>query len=327
MPVYNAEKYIKAAISSILNQTFQNFELIIINDGSTDNSAELIRSFSDPRIRYIEQANKGLPQTLNEGLILAKGQYIARMDQDDIAYPGRLEKQINFLNNHPEYILVSTNVQTINESGMLLNSQLFPIQPYIPPLEWLLLWETPIAHPTVMLRAEALKKSNLKYKDVQAEDSDLWRELAFYGRFHRLDEVLLSYRVHSQSLSQRKNIETMQAAIAQAQAYSVRLGLKDFESFTIFTGYREILKDHPLPAYPEFSKFVTESIKICAAKWSFNQAEKNLCLKYSRFLYFSTAIYLKGFRGALLCLQFPWNFLIFKRCYNFLFSRIKRILK
>ena len=104
MPVYNSEKYLREAIKSILNQTFTNFELIIINDGSTDNSLKIIKSFKDNRIKIIKnKGNLGLIKTLNKGIDLAQGKYIARMDADDIAMPKRLEKQIAFFNENPDY--------------------------------------------------------------------------------------------------------------------------------------------------------------------------------------------------------------------------------
>lgn len=103
MPVYNAQEYIREAIDSILNQTFSDFEFIIINDGSTDNSVEIIKNYNDPRIVLVDNTeNKGLVSVLNQGLQLAQGEYIARMDADDISLPNRFMEQVNYLDKHPQ---------------------------------------------------------------------------------------------------------------------------------------------------------------------------------------------------------------------------------
>ena len=108
MPVYNGEKYLQEAIESILNQTFKDFEFIIINDGSTDKTLEIIKSFTDPRIKLITQENRGIIYSLNKGITESRGKYIARMDADDISLPERLEKEYRFLEQNPNYGIVGT---------------------------------------------------------------------------------------------------------------------------------------------------------------------------------------------------------------------------
>ena len=118
MPVYNGAVFLKEAISSILDQSFTDFELIILNDGSTDDSERIILSFKDDRIKYLKNAkNLGLIGTLNKGLSESRGTYIARMDQDDISLPNRFQKQINFLKEHPNTTIVATKLSQINEKG------------------------------------------------------------------------------------------------------------------------------------------------------------------------------------------------------------------
>ncbi|RZK15481.1 MAG: glycosyltransferase family 2 protein, partial [Flavobacterium sp.] len=118
MPVFNSERYLKQAIESILNQTFKNFEFIIINDGSSDSSDKIINSFNDTRIIYVNnETNRGIVAALNEGLSLSKGKYIARMDADDVANPDRLTLQHQFLINNPAYKLCGTNAVAINNEG------------------------------------------------------------------------------------------------------------------------------------------------------------------------------------------------------------------
>lgn len=108
MSVYNGEKYLREAIDSILNQTFTHFEFIIVNDGSTDKSLNIIKSYNGSRIILVQQENKGLAAALNEGIKIAKGKYIAMMDADDISLPTRLEKQIQFMEAHPEYVAIGS---------------------------------------------------------------------------------------------------------------------------------------------------------------------------------------------------------------------------
>ena len=118
MPVFNSERYLKTAIESILNQTFQDFELIIVDDGSTDASENIIRSFESEKIfSYKNAGNIGLIATLNRGIDLCRGKYIARMDADDVSLPTRLEKQFNFLKKNPEYALVGSNAERIDDKN------------------------------------------------------------------------------------------------------------------------------------------------------------------------------------------------------------------
>ena len=119
MPVYNGGAYLKQAISSVLNQTYHNFEFIIINDGSTDNTGEIIDSFTDKRILHIKQENQGVARSLNNGLKLVKGEYIWRHDADDKCLPDQLEKQVTFLKQHAEFDLVSTQVAFMTNRGKI----------------------------------------------------------------------------------------------------------------------------------------------------------------------------------------------------------------
>ena len=126
MPVYNGEKYLRPAIESILNQTFSDFEFLIINDGSTDNSESIILSYKDERIRYVKNENNlKLIKTLNKGIDLARGKYIARMDADDISLPTRLEREIEYMESHPECGLVSVFPYVMSESGKILHKSRF----------------------------------------------------------------------------------------------------------------------------------------------------------------------------------------------------------
>ena len=117
MSVFNARRYVARAIGSILDQTYREFEFLIINDGSTDGSEEVIRSYTDPRIRRFDHPNKGLAASLNRGILLSQGEYIARMDADDIALPTRLERQVRFLDEHPACVVVGTAAEVVGAAG------------------------------------------------------------------------------------------------------------------------------------------------------------------------------------------------------------------
>lgn len=193
MPVYNAGKYLKDAIESILNQSFSEFELLIINDGSVDGSHDIIRSFNDSRIVYIRhEVNQGLVAALNTGLEAATGKYIARMDQDDIALAHRLEKQIAYMEKDPSCILLGTQVQVLGETK---TSAMYGDNDQ---LRTALLFGTSFAHPTVMMRSSSLRENNIRYEEEfkHAEDYRLWTRLTSYGKIANLKDICLYYRRH-----------------------------------------------------------------------------------------------------------------------------------
>jgi glycosyltransferase involved in cell wall biosynthesis len=198
MPVYNAEKHVEEAIESILNQTFSDFEFLIIDDGSTDRSAAIVRSFTDSRIIFIRnQKNGGIAEVLNQAISLSKGKYIARMDADDISFPERFEKQYRFLESHSDYVLCGSSFQIIGKNKVH----------YLPEsddeIKLKMLLVTPFCHPTVMLRSTLFKEKGLSYRSemVPVEDHDLWTRIFSFGKLHNLRESLLGYRVHESNSS------------------------------------------------------------------------------------------------------------------------------
>lgn len=200
MPVYNADQHLGAAIESILLQTFTGFECIVINDGSTDNSAAIIKRFSDSRIVYLEnERNLGLIASLNKGLQVAKGMYVARMDADDVALPQRLQKQVEFLNTHTEVVAVGSNYNVVL-NGKVSNAE--PVELSGHQLKTILLFATCYAHPTVMFRRMA-SGAFLPYAPdfKHAEDYRLWTELAVQGELGYISEPLLNYRHHPMQVS------------------------------------------------------------------------------------------------------------------------------
>ena len=198
MPVYNCENYINEAIESILTQTFSNFELIIIDDASTDSTVKFIKSYADKRIVLFEKkTNSGYSESLNFGLTIAKGENIARMDGDDISHKTRFEKQISILDNSKKIVLCGTWMEIL-DSGKLI---IFPIEH--DEINVCLLKHCCIAHPTVMLRMSFLVEHSLTYNTLMepAEDYDLWIRMVRKGVFAIIPEKLLKYRMHNQQTS------------------------------------------------------------------------------------------------------------------------------
>lgn len=196
LPIYNAEEFLKDAIDSILNQTLKDFELILINDGSTDSSLDIINSFDDSRIVIVNQENKGLAKTLNIGLHLAKGKYIARMDADDVAFPTRFEEQIKFLDNNPNVKLLGTAVKLIDKDNRTISIDV----PYCGNdflKKFMKKIGNPFKHPTVIFDREVALKIGGYNEDIGKyfEDYFLWNEISEIGDVEILNKVLLSYRI------------------------------------------------------------------------------------------------------------------------------------
>lgn len=206
MPVYNAEKYLDEAITSILRQTYTNFELIIVNDGSTDSSLQIIRYYagSDKRIRIIDRPNKGLIASLNEAIDIAKGDYIARMDADDCSLSVRFEKQVAYLSEH-NADLVGGHYLDMNSAGKIVNTTIVPVGREA--LIACLALRPPFAHGSVMFRRSFWVNNGMKYgqRFKEAEDYALWQEFYTKGaRLANIDEFIFKYRQHGESFSAGK---------------------------------------------------------------------------------------------------------------------------
>lgn len=205
MPVYNAEFYLAEAIESILTQTFPNFELIIINDGSKDNSLQIINNFAeqDSRIVIISRENRGLIASLNEGIEKAKGIFIARMDADDVSLPTRFEKQV-MLMEQKHLDICGCHWQIMNSKNKTIDCTTVPLTQES--LVAYLAYSVPFAHGSVMIRKHFLDEHNLQYGfgDAKyAEDYELWLKMYELGAvFGNVDDFLFKYRFFSQSLSQ-----------------------------------------------------------------------------------------------------------------------------
>lgn len=231
MPVYNAEKYIRRSIDSILKQTYTNFDFIIINDGSDDKSCEIIKGFAklDNRIRLIDRENRGLIHTLNEGIQLAHSEYIARMDADDVSLPNRLSTQLNFLDNHPDVGCVGSSAYIIYDDGPAQNLNI-----WCPPTKHNDIvsnhkkgYGASMIHPSVMLRLPILKEiGGYTSWPIHAEDYELWCRLGKITQLANLNEPLLYYREHLDSVSFR--YRNQQIEICQKIARTHYSGDEDY---------------------------------------------------------------------------------------------------
>jgi glycosyltransferase involved in cell wall biosynthesis len=206
LPAYNCEKYIAAAVSSILQQVYDNFELIVVNDGSTDNTSSILSSISDQRLRILNnERNQGLIFSLNRAIDESKGEFIARMDADDIATNDRIEKQVHWLLHHPDTAAVATCIRIIDENGnekgdwpldrrTCTASGIRKVMPK----------ENCVAHPTIMTRTSVLKQYKYSEQQHNIEDYDLWLRMLADGLIiDKVPQPLLYYREHSASVTSK----------------------------------------------------------------------------------------------------------------------------
>lgn len=200
IPAYNTrEDYLREAVESILNQTFSDFELIIINDSPENTKIDsIIASYSDPRIRYYRnEQNLGISPTRNKLIDLAKGEFLAIMDHDDICAPTRLEKQIAYLREHPKVGVLGTQAESLPAGKVAIMPE------YDIEIKLALMWGCVIIHPSSMIRRSVLKRTAIRYEAhySPAEDHALWCRLIPHTRFHNLQEKLLTYRLHKKNTS------------------------------------------------------------------------------------------------------------------------------
>ena len=216
MPVHNAAPFLKEAVDSILTQFFRDFELIILNDGSTDKSETILDTYTDPRIvRYSEAENIGLANTLNIGLSMARGEYIARMDADDISLPTRLQTEVDYLDTHPNIDLVSSGMQQFGNADRTMSyKENF----------WLVCYNafffSPVLHASSMWRRDSFEKHHLKYRQerVPSEDYDLWTRALCCGlKLINIPEVLYMYRIHGNQNTTNQDLCKQMDALVQKE--------------------------------------------------------------------------------------------------------------
>lgn len=202
MPTYKGAKYLRETIDSVLDQTFKDFEFLIINDCSPDDSEDIIKSYKDSRIRYIKNPhNLGISGSSNYGISIAQGSYIARQDHDDISHPDRLEKQFNYLETHPEIGICGTGYHVFGRK----NKKVFhPKQDEL--IKTYLLFKCSVAHQTTMMRRDLFQNNGLTYDAsfVSSNDRKLWIDACSLTKFHNIPEILLEYRMYKGMTSKTK---------------------------------------------------------------------------------------------------------------------------
>ncbi|MGF1889879.1 glycosyltransferase [Photobacterium profundum] len=201
LPVYNAEFFLKETIDSIINQSYKNIEIIIINDGSKDKSLDIIKQYDDCRILLIDQENMGLSRTLNKAILISKGDYICRIDADDICHLDRISRQIKCFEDDSNLVLVGSNVVYIDKNSLEIGYSYSTLSDRT--LKNKLKLGNCIFHPSVMLSKSAVIKAGMYDENVNMffEDYLLWLKLQKEGNFKVLSDYLVYYRVHDESIS------------------------------------------------------------------------------------------------------------------------------
>jgi hypothetical protein len=245
MAVYNGEPYVSQAIDSILGQTFTDFELILVEDGSIDNTKSILNDYSrqDSRVMLLENGrNQGLVYSLNRGLAMARGEYIARMDADDVSLPGRLAKQVGYMEQHPEVGVLGTNIVYIDADGRIMYGgrpkDTRPASPDV--IKWMLLWRCPIYHPTVMARRAVFERTGFTYDPDfwPSEDRELWTRLSKCTVIARLPEVTVHYRIIPTSISRtwREKQCAMRHAITRRELTTLLGTVTSYEALEALVG-------------------------------------------------------------------------------------------
>lgn len=226
MAAYNAAPYISQSIQSILNQSFRDFELLIVNDGSTDNTVDIIKSFDDPRIRLIEnESNQGLGFTRNVALKEAQGKFLAVLDADDIAFPDRLEKQVSHLQANPCVAVLGSYAFVINKNGER-TGELITLQQDSNRLKALLLLSNSFVHSSVMMRTSVFREVGGYPNHPVAQDYALFAKIALKYEVENMPEYLVEYRIHDTNISLRKK-NVVRNELQDILLYQLNLLLSD----------------------------------------------------------------------------------------------------
>lgn len=223
MSVFNEEKYLRDSLDSIFSQTFEDYELIIVDDCSTDKTVEIIRAYQDPRIRLIRnETNMGLTKNLNKALNMCQGEFIARMDGDDICLPDRFRRQVDYMRNHPEYMLAGCQTRTFGEQNMIWRLKDNPEK-----LKIMMLIRPVLAHPTFMMRRELVFKKGFYYDEsyCSAQDYEFAQRVSESYPIGLVQEVLLNYRTHKKQVSSKSGYAQFANADRIRERQLKRLGV------------------------------------------------------------------------------------------------------
>ncbi len=270
MAVYNSERYLAQAVESILNQTLHALEFVIIDDGSTDRSLAILQQYAaqDPRIRLTSRENRGIPQTRNELLEMARAELLAVMDSDDVALPERLEQQVAFLQAHPKVVCLGSAFELIDAQNRRITKLPVPLEDREIQAQ-ILAGHAAIFQPCAMMRRQAVEQiGGYSLAMTQAEDLDLWLKLGEIGNLANLPEVLVKYRLHANSVSEQDcALQRQKALEACQQAWQRRGIVGEFEATNAWRPGRDRNSQH---------RFALQY-----GWWAFNSGERQTALIYA----------------------------------------------
>jgi glycosyltransferase involved in cell wall biosynthesis len=305
MPAYNAEKYIRSSIDSILNQTFSDFILLIIDDSSVDGTASIIRSYTDDRIVYVKnEINIGVKETLNKGIRMIDTEYIVRMDADDIAVPERLEWQLSFMDSNLKIGVSGGNYELFGDENKVINLPLTHEE-----IKSKLFVFSGFCHPTLILRTQVLKENNIFYgspvayndllghKINEIEDYGLWHRLKQVTLFANIDRILIRYRKEGQNISGRNMLEVNERKLA---VYYYLLGELDIidpsrDEVLFLFNFHYYKEDPDIKKIRKYRNFLDNLIKMNSAKKVYDpgQFEKIVERIWEQYFYFLTTFRIK----------------------------------
>lgn len=303
MPVYNAGVHLREAIDSILAQTFTAFEFLIVNDGSTDKSEEIILSYNDPRIRYIKnETNLRLIATLNKGIDMATGKYIARMDADDISEPNRLQLQYDYMEKNPEVAICGSWFKMFGDRNDTVK--------YVDGHNHIMakmLYQCHFCHPSVILRKAALQSFDVKFDPfyIHAEDYDFFTRIGEKFKLGNIQQVLVHYRTHLQSVSQQnKNIQNNKSTLIKQRLFEHAgviateadleiyrtLGQHEYKADVNYLNHARILLERMLEGNEKTGYFDKPFFRKYLADLWFNATYNTTVTGQSYKLYFSSVL-------------------------------------
>lgn len=249
MPCYNAEKYIEKAVQSVLDQTYRNFELIIIDDDSTDKTWEIIEQYAKKDFRVIctrkTENEKGISKSMNKGIEMARGEYITRMDSDDIIIPEKIFRQVQFLDKNEEYGVCSVNIAMMDNLGNIYNENVYPEQKV--PSEWTFLWTNPVPNAPCMYRTNIIKDNNITFSNLRtAEDYDFLEKLITKTKVYMINLPLYYYRYNEKSTYNKNRAETFKNSLNISKRYYMEVTKKNTPDFYKFLTWFYTNEDEPI---------------------------------------------------------------------------------
>lgn len=304
MPVYNESEFIEDAIKSLINQTYQDLEIIVIDDGSTDNTLEIINKYTSHLQVIHHRMKKGISESLNEGIENARGEYIARMDGDDICVNDRFEKQINYLKVHPEIDIVGSFINIIDETGKVIGEECF-FEKHEDIYNFCLRTRIDLQHPTVLAKAEVFKKNKYQSKYDGAEDYELFTRLVENYRIENIPEKLLLYRRYDRSNNSDNRKKQMELAKTIANDIAQRRSIlnircmkldTDWHNICFYVNYFERLNNKSViictsDYYKKWIVQIVEKIQGCVCTYSITDNElfrRNIKLEQNEYLILAT---------------------------------------